>query len=44
MLYSPKLSSADDSFGDLNFCNDQNTRNHAKGLSLLNRAQTSLSL
>ena len=31
MLYSPKLSSADDSFGDLNFCDNQNTRDHAKG-------------
>jgi hypothetical protein len=31
MLYSPKLSSADDSFGDLNFCDNQNTRDRAKG-------------
>ena len=44
VLYSPKLSSADDSFGDLNFCNNQDTRNHAKGLSLLNCAQTTLKL
>ena len=44
LLYSPNLSSADDSFGDLNFCNNQNTRNHAKGLSLLNHVQTALRL
>ena len=44
ILYSPNLSSADDSFGDLNFCNNQNTRNRAKGLSLLNHVQTALRL